>query len=72
MITEEELNHYREQDIWVRVVRDINPDNDVKGHVVAWDENSVLLRKQNRRVVTLSRKYHYQPYAELRNHPEWT
>jgi RNase P/RNase MRP subunit p29 len=66
MISDEQLNEYRVQGTKVRVVRDVNTANDVKGIVVAWDDDTVLIRKQNRRVVTLDRKYAYQPYTEER------
>jgi len=51
----------------LRVVRDADPKNDVKGIVVAWDDDNVMLRKQNRRIVKLDRNHYYQPFAEERN-----
>jgi hypothetical protein len=66
MISDEQLDQYREQGTKVRVVRDVNIANDVKGIVVAWNETSVLIRKQNRRVVTLDRNYVYQPFTDER------
>lgn len=71
MITEEQLNEYRIQGTIVRVIRDVNPVNDVKGMIVAWDDTNVLVRKQNRRLVNLDRSYVYQPYSEARP-PEFT
>ncbi|MCP3773520.1 hypothetical protein NLX71_09375 [Paenibacillus sp. MZ04-78.2] len=70
MISEELLNHYRQQGMKLRVVRDDYPANDVKGIVVAWDDTTVLIRKQNRRVLKLDRRYHYQPFIEER-FSEW-
>jgi hypothetical protein len=71
MISDEQLDQYRVQSTIVRVIRDINTVNDVKGIVVAWDEDTVLIRKQNRRIVTLDRNYAYQPFTEARP-PEFT
>jgi RNase P/RNase MRP subunit p29 len=66
MISDEQLDEYRVQGTKVRVIRDVNTANDVKGIVVAWDDATVLIRKQNRRVVTLDRNYAYQPFTEER------
>lgn len=66
MIEDAQLNDYREQGTVLRVIRDVNPDNDVKGIVVAWNEEKVLIRKQNRNVVSLPRQYRYQPFAQPR------
>ncbi|UVI30963.1 hypothetical protein [Paenibacillus spongiae] len=70
MISEEQLDHYRMRGTKLRVVRDANPANDVKGIVVAWDDTTVLIRKQNRRVLKLDRGYHYQPFTDER-FSEW-
>ncbi|GIO30219.1 MULTISPECIES: hypothetical protein [Paenibacillus] len=70
MITDEQLNHYRLSGEMVRVVRDGIEDNDVKGIVVAWDDEHVLIRRRNRKVVKLDRNYIYQPVDEPRIHPE--
>lgn len=59
MISEEQLNAYRLSGQQVRVVRDNIEKNDVIGIVVAWDDESVMIRKRTRRVVKLSRKYEY-------------
>jgi RNase P/RNase MRP subunit p29 len=67
MITEEQLNNYRLEGIVLRVVRDADPKNDVKGIVVAWDDDSVMIRKQNRHILKLDRRHHYQPFAEERD-----
>ncbi|MFD0695890.1 hypothetical protein ACFQZT_17565 [Paenibacillus sp. GCM10027628] len=66
MITEDQLDTYRIENTLLRVIRDVNPTNDVRGFVVAWDDESVLIRKKNRRVVKLSRGYVYQPYGDER------
>lgn len=66
MISDEQLDLYRVEGIKVRVVRDADPANDVRGFVVAWDDSSVLIRKPNRRVVKLSREYSIQPADQPR------
>lgn len=66
MITDEQLDAYRLDSTLLRVIRDVNPVNDVRGYVVAWDDNSVLIRKKSRKVVKLSRSYLYQPYESPR------
>ncbi|WP_282936666.1 hypothetical protein [Paenibacillus sp. RC67] len=71
MISEEQLDHYRVEGTKLRVVRDADPVNDVKGIVVAWDDTTVMIRKQNRRIVKLDRSYHYQPFTEER-YSEWS
>jgi hypothetical protein len=70
LITDEQLDLYRVESTLLRVIRDVNPANDVRGIVVAWNDESVLIRKKNRRVVTLSRGYVYQPY-EAERPPEY-
>jgi RNase P/RNase MRP subunit p29 len=62
MISDEALNDYRVNGTKLRVVRDSEPANDVKGIVVAWDEETVVIRKQNRNVVKLARSYTFQPW----------
>lgn len=66
MIEEGVLDRYRLQGVKVRVVRDGLEMNDVIGIVVAWDDDSVMIRKPNRRVVKLSRAYDYRPADEPR------
>jgi hypothetical protein len=66
MITDEELDKFRLDNTKVRIIRDADEANDVKGFVVAWDERSVLIRKQNRRVLKLDRAYTYKPLGEPR------
>ncbi|KAA2289357.1 hypothetical protein FY526_29565, partial [Clostridioides difficile] len=60
MISDTELDALRLSGEKVRVVRDELESNDVKGIVVAWDGEQVLIRRQNRRVVKLDRGYSYQ------------
>lgn len=66
MITDDLLNEFREMGTKLRVIRDIDAINDVKGIVVAWDEHSVLIRKQNRKVIKLVRSYLFQPWDQER------
>jgi len=66
MISDEQLDVFRVDGTFLRVVRDVNPENDVRGYVVAWDDESVLIRKRSRKVVKLRRSYVYQPYTEPR------
>jgi hypothetical protein len=61
VVSEDELNQYRVDGITVRVERDSEPANNVRGIVVAWDEDMVLLRKANRKLLKLSREYRYVP-----------
>jgi RNase P/RNase MRP subunit p29 len=61
LISDERLNELRVEGKKIRVIRDTNEENDVKGIVVAWDEQSVLIRKQNRKVVKVPRGYVFQP-----------
>jgi len=69
MVSEEQLDAYRQSGESVRVVRDEIEANDVLGIVVAWDETTVLVRKRSRRVVKLSRSYRYIPISEERMSP---
>ncbi|MBP3961256.1 MULTISPECIES: hypothetical protein [Paenibacillus] len=66
MISEEQLNQFRVEGTSVRVVRDGMEANDVLGIVVAWDADSVVIRKRSRRVVKLSRSYVYEPVTAPR------
>ncbi|NDI36454.1 hypothetical protein [Chengkuizengella sediminis] len=66
MINDERLNEYRVSGILIRVIRDNDEKNDVKGNVVAWDSEVVMIRKRNRKMVKLSREYIYQPYENER------
>ncbi|MDF2962697.1 MAG: hypothetical protein K0S39_4432 [Paenibacillus sp.] len=67
MISEDQLDLYRVEGTLLRVVRDADPKNDVKGIIVAWDDETVMIRKQNRRIVKLDRNHRYQPFAEDRD-----
>ncbi|MEK8130607.1 hypothetical protein WMW72_22125 [Paenibacillus filicis] len=66
MITDEQLDQYRVEGTKVRVIRDADRANDVRGIVVAWDEETVMIRRPNRRVVKLDRSYTYQPSKDPR------
>jgi hypothetical protein len=66
MISEEQLDDYRVNGTLLRVVRDISPENDVKGIVVAWNDQEVMIRKANRKIVKLDRGYLFQPFADPR------
>ncbi len=66
MVSDEQLNTYRVEGVKVRVIRDAEPKNDVLGIVVAWNEQEVLIRKQNRKVLQLPRKYRIQPADQPR------
>lgn len=70
MMEEAVLDRYRLAGTLIRVVRDMLEINDVRGYVVAWDDESVMIRKRNRRVVKLSRVYTIQPADEPRIVPE--
>jgi hypothetical protein len=66
VISDDQLNAFRESGTRLRVIRDADAVNDVRGIVVAWDEHTVLIRKQNRNVVKLSRNYTYQLWEQER------
>ncbi|MFC5470053.1 hypothetical protein ACFPPD_15155 [Cohnella suwonensis] len=66
MIKEEQLDRYRQDGTKVRIVRDALELNDVMGIVVAWDDEYVLIRRQNRKVVKIKRSYDMQPVTEER------
>lgn len=66
MITDEQLDAYRLAGTKIRVVRDALEINDVIGIVVAWDEQQVMIRRMNRRIVKLDRGYIFQPFEEER------
>lgn len=68
-VSEEQLDKYRLAGTKVRVVRDALELNDVIGIVVAWDAEHVMIRRQNRRIVKLSREYAMQPFTEERINP---
>jgi len=66
LITDEQLDAYRIAGTKIRVVRDALEINDVIGIVVAWDEQQVMIRRMNRRIVKLDRGYIFQPFEEER------
>ena len=66
MISDEQLNQYRLLGQQIRVIRDHLEANDVKGIVVAWDDEHVVIRRPNRLVVKLNRKYTYQLASQQR------
>ncbi|MFM9278660.1 hypothetical protein [Paenibacillus jiagnxiensis] len=66
MISDEVLDTYRVSGEKVRVMRDALKENDVVGIVLAWDDEHLLIRRPNRRIVKLSRSYKVQPFKEPR------
>lgn len=70
MITEEQLDAFRQSGEAVRIVRDGLAANDVYGIIVAWDDSSLVLRKVNKRVVKLSRDYTLERAADDRSVPD--
>lgn len=66
MVSEQQLDAFRQSGELVRVVRDNLESNDVQGIVVAWDDEIVMLRKRSKRVVKLSRTYTYIAASEER------
>ena len=66
-LTDETLEALRLRGERVRVVRDINPENDVVGLVVAWNEQELLIRKPNKKVVKLKRSYQIQALGQERS-----
>lgn len=69
MISDEQLNEYRLSGEKVRVMRDSLPGNDVRGIVVAWNEEQVVIRRPNKNVVKLDRNYIYQSAKMPREYP---
>ncbi|CAH1215388.1 hypothetical protein PAECIP111893_03945 [Paenibacillus plantiphilus] len=67
MISEQQLDQFRVDGSRIRVVRDAHESNDVVGIVVAWDAESVVIRKANRRVVKVSRSYVIEPAEQPRS-----
>lgn len=64
---DEQLNQFRVDGTKVRIVRDALEQNDVVGIVVAWDEEQLLIRRPNRRVVKVKRGYDIQLASEPRH-----
>jgi len=69
MISDERLDELRISGELVRVVRDGLETNDIIGFVVAWDPEQVIIRRRNRRVVKLDRRYSYQLKKDPRVSP---
>ncbi len=65
-MNDDQLDQYRVEGMKVRVVRDALEQNDVVGIVVAWDEEHLLIRRPNRRVVKVKRGYDLQLASEPR------
>ncbi|MFD0674256.1 hypothetical protein [Cohnella sp. GCM10027633] len=65
-MNDEQLDQYRVDATKVRIVRDALELNDVVGIVVAWDDEYVLIRRPNRRVIKVKRHYPMQPASEPR------
>jgi hypothetical protein len=63
---DDQLDHYRIEGTKVRVVRDYLEQNDVVGIVLAWDDEHLLIRRPNRRVVKVKRGYELQLASEPR------
>ncbi|MFC4306291.1 hypothetical protein [Cohnella boryungensis] len=66
MLNDEQLDKLRVDGTKIRIVRDALVQNDVVGIVVAWDEEYVLIRRPNRRVIKVKRQYAIQPAGEER------
>ncbi|WEK55450.1 MAG: hypothetical protein P0Y55_05170 [Candidatus Cohnella colombiensis] len=66
MVNDEQLDEYRIAGTKVRIIRDALEQNDVVGIVLAWDDELVLIRRQNRRVAKVKRSYKLQPADEPR------
>lgn len=69
MVTDEQLDAYRQAGTMLRVVRDEQERTyDVRGTVVAWDEQCVLIRKRGAKtVVQLDRRHRYIPLEQSRD-----
>jgi hypothetical protein len=65
-MNDDQLDLYRVEGTKVRVVRDALEQNDVVGIVVAWDEEQLLIRRPNRRIVKVKRGYDIQLASEPR------
>jgi hypothetical protein len=66
MLDDARLDELRLRGEKVRIVRDAIPENDVIGIIIAWNESDVLIRKQNRKVIKLSKRYEIQPISQPR------
>lgn len=63
---EAQLDRFRIEATKIRIVRDALEMNDIVGYVVAWDDEHVLIRRPNRRVIKVKREYPIQPASEPR------
>lgn len=66
LLNDEQLDKLRVDGTKIRIVRDALAENDVRGIVVAWDEEYVLIRRPNRRVIKIKRSYPIQLASEER------
>jgi len=66
LLNDEQLDKLRQDGTKIRIVRDALEQNDVVGIVVAWDDEYVLVRRQNRRVIKIKRSYPVQFASEER------
>ncbi|MFC5529186.1 hypothetical protein [Cohnella yongneupensis] len=67
-MNDDQLDQLRVDSTKVRIVRDALEQNDVVGIVVAWDDEYVLMRRPNRKVIKVKRGYPMQLASEPR---EW-
>jgi hypothetical protein len=65
-MNDEQLNEFRVEGTKVRIVRDALEQNDVVGIVVAWDDEQLLIRRPNRKVVKVKRGYDIQLASQPR------
>lgn len=68
--SDEQLDQYRVDGTKIRVIRDALEQNDVVGIVVAWDDEYLLIRRPNRRVIKVKRGYRLQLAGEPRQWEE--
>ncbi|XID93710.1 hypothetical protein ACF3MZ_04030 [Paenibacillaceae bacterium WGS1546] len=66
MLSDEQLDRLRVDGTKIRIVRDALEQNDVVGIVVAWDDEYLLVRRPNRRVIKVKRTYRLQKADEPR------
>jgi RNase P/RNase MRP subunit p29 len=67
MVDDQQLDALRLTGERIRVVRDVNPENDVLGWLVAWNDQEIIVRKANKKVVKLKRSYAIQSVHEARS-----
>ncbi len=71
LITDDLLENWRLKGELVRVIRDVNIENDVIGLVAAWNDQQLLIRKRNKKVVELARSYYIQSASAERKVDGW-